>query len=281
VNASIPAVIGAASALLMFAVASKWKLPWRLSLVASIVTAAVVAVPFALIYGRLGATGAVSTGAVVLTALAQMVVTLLGGIVLTQIRFWRDPERVSPAERGLVLSPADGQVIYVRSVDARSAPLVTKDGRDYSIAELMGTNPVEPGAHVIGVEMNILNVHVNRCPIGGRAELIKHIEGKFISLGKDEAPFVNARCTTVIEGEGFCVATVQIASRLVRRIENYLSVGQAVSAGQRLGRIRFGSQVAIVVPKVDHVSIDIKVGDEVTAGVTVLARYAPEIGLPK
>lgn len=267
-DATIAVAIAAASALLMFAVASKWKLPWRLSLVASIVTAAIVAVPFAWIDGRFD-----STGALVLTALAQLAVTLLAGIVLTQIRFWRDPERVSPTEPGLVLSPADGQVIYVRSVESRSAPLVTKNGRDFTIAELTGTRPVEPGAHVIGVEMHILNVHVNRCPIGGQAELIKHIEGQFISLGKDEAPFVNARCTTVIEGEGFCVATVQIASRLVRRIENYLNVGQTVSAGQRLGRIRFGSQVAIVVPKVEHVTIDVKVGDEVTAGVTVLARY--------
>ena len=121
--------------------------------------------------------------------------------------------------------------------------------------------------------MNFLNVHVNRCPIAGQVKLLKHIEGKFISLRKDEAPFVNERLTTIIENASLSLAVVQVASRLVRRIESYLSVGETVSVAQRLGMIRLGSLVAVVLPKREDVRIEVKPGDRATAGISVLARY--------
>jgi len=189
------------------------------------------------------------------------------------VRFWRDPERVPPEKNGVVLSAADGKVIYVRNVDEGSTPLVTKGGRDYLLRELTGTSLLASAAYVIGVEMNMLNVHVTRCPIAGQVKLQKRIEGKFISLRKREAPFVNERLTTIIENASLTVAVVQVASRLVRRVESYLRVGETVGAGQRLGMIRFGSLVAVVLPKRDDLRIAVNPGDRVKAGVSVLARY--------
>jgi phosphatidylserine decarboxylase len=92
-------------------------------------------------------------------------------------------------------------------------------------------------------------------------------------LGRDEAPFVNERLTTVIENDSLNVAVVQIASRLVRRVQSYLNVAEPVSAGQRLGMIRLGSLVAVVLPQREDIDIQVKPGDRVTAGETILARY--------
>ena len=94
-----------------------------------------------------------------------------------------------------------------------------------------------------------------------------------MSLRKEESPFVNARLTTIIENVSLSVAVVQVASRLVRRVESYLSVGGRVSAGQRLGMIRLGSLVAVIMPQRKDVRIEAKPGERVTAGVSVLARY--------
>lgn len=205
--------------------------------------------------------------------LGQPALALLVGLSLLMVRFWRDPDREPPAREGVVLSAADGEVIYVRETDANTTPLVTKNGRDYSLTELTGTNLLDHPVYVIGVEMSFMDVHVNRCPIGGQVKLLEPIEGKFISLRKDEAPFVNERFTTIIENDALRVGVVQVASRLVRCIRNYLTPEKMVQAGERLGVIRFGSLVAVIVPKQENVLLTVKPGDRVTAGVSILARY--------
>ena len=94
-----------------------------------------------------------------------------------------------------------------------------------------------------------------------------------MSLRKEEAPFVNARLTTIIENVSLSVAVVQVASRLVRCVESFVGVDESVGAGQRLGMIRFGSLVAVIVPQRKDVRIEAKPGERVTAGLPVLARY--------
>jgi len=252
----------------MLPLAIKWKLPRLPALAGATVAALLAALPFFWIY-PLCETG----WALAVAVFGQIAVALALALSLMMLRFWRDPERVPPEEDGVVLSAADGEVLYVRAVDEGSTPLVTKGGRDYVLRELTGTSLLASAAHVIGVEMNFLNVHVNRCPIGGQVRLLKHIEGKFMSLRKDEAPFVNERLTTIIENASLTVAVVQVASRLVRRIQGYLSTGETVSAAQRLGIIRLGSLVAVVLPRRGDVRIEVKPGDRVTAGISVLARY--------
>jgi len=210
---------------------------------------------------------------VALALLGQITLALVLGLGLLMWRFWRDPERTPPSESGLVLSPADGTISYVRRVEAGSTPLASKGGRDYHLHELAGTTALEGAVHLIGVEMTFLDVHVNRCPISGRVEWLRHFEGRFISLRKAEAPFLNARLTSVIENPSLTLGVVQVASRLVRRVESYLKVGQAVSAGQRLGIIRFGSLVAVILPQREDIDIQVIPGDYVIAGETVLARY--------
>lgn len=259
------------SALALFPVAWKWKIPLRTTAVGVVSSVLLAALPFLRLHrARRGPAGT----AVALAAQAGL--TGLAALALAMQRFWRDPERTPPPGEGLVLSAADGEVIYVRTAAANDAPLVTKQGRDYRLGELLGTDLVSGEAHVIGVEMNLTDVHVNRCPIPGRVSLRRHIGGRFISLRREEAPFVNERFTTVIENPDLVVGVVQIASRLVRRIVSYLDEGESVAAAQRLGMIRFGSLVAVVVPKRPGVRLAVQVGDRVQAGVSALARYTPE-----
>lgn len=271
-NWELPGLSAASSMLVMLLLAMKWKLPKLPALVGSIAATLAAAFPFFWIYPLCQ-----TNGGLAVAALSQIAVALALALSLMMLCFWRDPERVPPDRDGVVLSPADGKVLYVSDVDEGSTPLVTKSGRDYMLRELTGTNLLTSAAQVIGVEMNLLDVHVNRCPIAGEVKLLKHIEGKFISLRKDEAPFVNARFTTIIENASLTLAVIQVASRLVRRIESYLTAGETVSAGQRLGVIRLGSLVAVVLPKREDVRIDVKPGDRVTAGISVLARYEVKV----
>jgi phosphatidylserine decarboxylase len=210
---------------------------------------------------------------IILSMLAQIALALMIAFLWLMLKFWRDPERVPVETEGVVLSPADGVVKYINHIEDGSIPSVIKKGRTYSIKELAGTEILTGCMYVLGVEMNLLNVHVNRCPIHGQVRQVSHIPGKFLSLRKEEAPFVNERCTTLIENETLRVAAVQISSRLVRQIDNYLGSGQSVSAGQRLGMIRFGSLVAVILPNRADVKLNVNIGDPVEAGVSILARY--------
>jgi phosphatidylserine decarboxylase len=258
----------AASVIAQLLLAAKWRLPLRAAGPGSVGVSLVAAIPFVWIYPA-----CLTAGAVAAAFCGQVALALGLAVAGLMFAFWRDPERVPPERSGVVLSAADGEVAYIKSIDATSVPLVTKNGRDYRLEELTGASLMNGPAWVIGVEMNFLDVHVNRCPIDGQVRLLKHIPGRYLSLRKDEAPFVNERLTTVIEGPMLSVGVVQVASRLVRRIQSYLSSGQMVGAGQRLGMIRFGSLVALVLPQSRDISIEVRVGDRVAAGVSVLARY--------
>ncbi len=90
---------------------------------------------------------------------------------------------------------------------------------------------------------------------------------------KQESDILNERVTTIIDNGEFRIGVIQIASRLVRRIVSYLKERDGVRIGQRFGAIVFGSQVDVAIPKMENLRIDIKPGDEVIAGISVIAKY--------
>lgn len=253
---------------IMMVLIIKWKLTRLYVLIGAILITIIAALPFLWVYPFCK-----TSWMLTVSFLAQIALTLTLAFALIMLRFWRDPDRVPPEENNVVVSAADGKVVYVRDVDEGSAPMVTKQGKDYCLTELMGTSLIANSVYVIGVEMTYLDVHVTRCPVDGQVKFQKHIEGKFMSLRKDEAPFMNERLTTVIENEYLPVAIVQVASRLVRCVESHLHLDEKVSIGRRLGMIKFGSLVAIVLPKRDNLKILVKNGDRVKAGESILARY--------
>ena len=251
---------------LMIAVPLAWK--WQLGIrrtIAIVLALAVISDVVVSVIGRFAALDSwIATGLV-------WMLTLGSAMGLLAYRFYRDPERTAPARDDVIVSPADGEVIYIRQSREGVLPVSNKQGQSYTLTELTKTPLHHEDAIVIGIAMNFSDVHVNRAPIAGRVALRRHFPGRFGSLRKPEMVFENERATTVIEGRSLQVAVIQIASRLVRQIASFVREGEALALGQRFGVIRLGSQVDLVVPKRDDLRITTQVGERVCAGESVLA----------
>jgi phosphatidylserine decarboxylase len=212
--------------------------------------------------------------------------TLGAAAALVLWRFFRDPERRPPVGAAKIVSPADGLVTYVRRSERGELPVAAKDGRRFVLDELVRTPLRTDDAVVVGIALSFLDVHVNRAPIAGEVTVQKRHPGRFASLKRMDAVFTNERATIVLEQRGLQVAVVLIASRLVRRIVSYVREGDRVALGQRIGVIRFGSQVDLVLPDREDVRVLVEPGERVWAGETVVAEvraddlHAPEAAEP-
>ena len=192
-------------------------------------------------------------------------------ILIVIQRFYRDPERIPPLTNNVILSPADGTIRYVKTIEKGEVIFSTKGKKRFQLKEITKTDLLNDGAFLIGIEMSIFDVHVNRAPIDGKIVFQKYTKGRFLSLRKIESIFENERLTTIINNNGFQTGIVQIASRIVRRIISYVKEDDMVKIGQRIGMIKFGSQVDLIIPKLNKIKINVHENDEVTAGVTVIA----------
>jgi phosphatidylserine decarboxylase len=188
-------------------------------------------------------------------------------------RFFRDPERIPPDIEKAILSPADGRIIYVKTIQNGEVPFLEKNGRKFALTDFVQADIFPLGVQIVSIAMNFLDVHVNRAPIGGKICLLKRIKGLFISLKKKEAIIQNERVFTVIENKYLKVGIVQIASRIVRKIVPYLKEGNEVRCGQRIGMIRFGSQVDLILPNMPSLNIEVSPGEKVKAGLSVVATF--------
>jgi len=188
------------------------------------------------------------------------------GVVLTIwcYYFFRDPERVTPAREGLIISPADG---VISMIEAAVPPTELGLG--------------EEALTRISVFMNVFNCHVNRAPIGGKIEKIAYRPGKFLNASLDKASVDNERNSLAIRmDDGRALAVVQIAGLVARRILCEVTEGRDIKTGERFGLIRFGSRLDVYLP--DGVNPQVAVGQIMIAGETVLADLAsqeePRIG---
>jgi phosphatidylserine decarboxylase len=199
---------------------------------------------------------------------SAIIVSLAFG--LTMIRFWRTPQRKINAMPNEIVSPADGKVIYVKLIEAGETPVSIKRDVCSSLEEVTKTNLLDNPCWLMGINMTPFDVHKNCTPIDGKIILNQHFNGKFLSL-KDKSSLVeNERNTYVIQGNSIKIGVVQIASRLVRRIDSYVTEGSTVSQGDWLGMIRFGSQVDVILPK--ECAINAEIGQQIYAGKTIIAR---------
>ena len=157
------------------------------------------------------------------------------GIILVGwcIYFFRDPDRVTPIEDGLIISPADGVIQMVG--DAAPPPELD-----------MGEVPMRR----VSIFMNVFDCHVNRIPINGEIIKNSYRPGKFLNASLDKASEDNERRSLVIRTEkGVKVVFVQIAGLVARRIVCWVDEGQFLRAGERYGMIRFGSRIDVYLPK--------------------------------
>jgi phosphatidylserine decarboxylase len=172
-------------------------------------------------------------------------------LVVFMAYFFRDPERVSPGEPGVVVSGADGWVRSVEFID-ETRYLKRKTVR-------------------ISTYLTPWDVHVNRVPLAGRVIGLNYTPGKHILTRNPQSSEVNEHSTILIEGEGVVCMVRQIVGPLVRRVKYWLRLEQAVGRGDRLGIMKFGSRLDIYLPA-EAAEVVVKPGDRVQAGLTVIAR---------
>ncbi|MGE3366757.1 MAG: phosphatidylserine decarboxylase [Rhizobiaceae bacterium] len=179
------------------------------------------------------------------------------GLLLTAwcAYFFRDPQRVTPLDDRLVISPADGVVSAVgHAVPPRELGLGSEEMQR------------------ISVFMNVFSVHVNRSPVRGKITKIEHRPGKFLNAELDKASAENERNGLVIQSPNGTVACVQIAGLVARRILCWAETGGNISVGERFGLIRFGSRVDVYIP--GDAAPRVAVGQTAIAGETVIAEFS-------
>jgi phosphatidylserine decarboxylase len=166
--------------------------------------------------------------------------------------FFRDPVRIVPIGEGLVLSPADGRVSQVALA---SPPPELEMGPEQRVR--------------VSIFMSVFDVHVNRAPIAGEIRRIVYRPGKFINADLDKASVDNERNSLLLRTAAGPVAVVQIAGLIARRIVCFAREGAQVTAGERIGIIRFGSRVDVYLP--GGVKPLVSEGQTTLAGETVIA----------
>jgi phosphatidylserine decarboxylase len=165
--------------------------------------------------------------------------------------FFRDPGRQIPAVAGAIVSPADGKVT------------------DVSIISIDGQNLLR-----ISIFLNVFNVHVNRSPVAGTIREVRYQRGKFLNAMSPASAENNEQNIVTVEGDGQTVVFKQIAGLLARRIVFTRKVGDRVARGERVGLIKFGSRVDVLLPA--SVRLQVKTGDHVKGGSAILAYAVSE-----
>jgi phosphatidylserine decarboxylase len=199
----------------------------------------------------------------ILAAIAFLVRPALSTFILTAffcalfallLHFFRDPERTTPTGEGLILAPADGQVVAVEQ---------THEPRFLRGESLK-----------ISIFMSLFDVHVNRAPAEGQVALVEHFPGQFLPAYRSEASEANEHNLIGLEGPFGRILVRQVAGIMARRIVCWVHPGQKLRAGERLGLIKFGSRVDLYLPP--GAVPGVLVGDRTHAGLTRIARWKGE-----
>jgi phosphatidylserine decarboxylase len=167
--------------------------------------------------------------------------------------FFRDPERVTSARPGLAVSSADGKIVTIGTV---------VPPKELALGDALLTR--------VSVFLSVLDVHVVRAPVAGRVVHSAYVPGKFLNAELDKASEENERRAMVIETAGEKIGVVLIAGLIARRIVTFVGEGTSVTAGERIGLIRFGSRVDVYLPA--NAEILVAAGQTAIGGETVLAE---------
>lgn len=159
--------------------------------------------------------------------------------------FFRDPNREVPSGEGIIVSPGDGKVEEAEWIETTTGSRVR-----------------------VSIFLSVFDVHVNRVPMSGKITLMEYREGQFLNAMNAESAVLNEQTLIVIDDGTHSVSFKQIAGLLARRIVCDLRTGDTVLCGQRMGMIKFGSRVDVLMPA--DVELAVKPGDRVKGGSSVL-----------
>lgn len=209
-------------------------------------------------------------------------------LYLRRVWFYRDPPRKPEAGSNAVISPADGQVIYIKEVKDQKI-ISNKLGQNIAVEEISKSENKIGDGYLIGIYMSPLDVHYNYAPISGAVDSVIHTQSKVnlpmvdlweyirltwlrrsVNLFGNKYHFINERNTMFIKGD-INIAMVEIADKFVNKIKCFVKQDQQVQIGQKLAFIERGSQVDLFIPKDSEVAI--KLGQQVYGGQTIIATY--------
>ncbi|MDI6821324.1 MAG: phosphatidylserine decarboxylase [Actinomycetota bacterium] len=234
----------------------------------------------------------------IISSVLFFVILIFGAyFYLRKVWFYRDPLRTPPGKEGVIVSPADGRVLYIEKItggEVHSRKLdqwiklgeITKLGMDEEIKN----------GWLVGIYMSPLDVHFNYSPIAGMVKKVLYIPARVnlpmvdlweyinlvffrrvVDLFAKKFHFFNERNVLVLEGKDISVIVVEIADRFVNKITCFVREGEFLKIGQKLSFIERGSQVDLIIlpPRTGKENLDFKVrcGEQVYGGQTILAEY--------
>ncbi len=195
-------------------------------------------------------------------ALPDLIGWLFVGVTIWVATFFRDPVRTTPDDPALIVAPADGLVTMISRV---AAP-----------PELAGEGGLTGDFTRVSIFMSVFDVHINRSPIAGRIRRIAYVPGKFLNADLDKASEDNERQHFLVErDDGVKIGFTQIAGLVARRIMAFVHEGDSVTAGERVGLIRFGSRVDVYLPA--GTASQVLLGQRTIAGETVLGQIGSDV----
>jgi phosphatidylserine decarboxylase len=166
-------------------------------------------------------------------------------LALLVLNFFRDPDRRVPSDTQAVVSPADGRVVQIADESFEGRPM-----------------------RRVSIFMSPLDVHVNRSPVAGTIRSVTYKKGTFGIASKELASVQNEQNVFTISGEQGFVVVKQIAGAVARRIVFWKRPGDVLGRGERVGLIKFGSRVDVLVD--ESVDLRVKLGDRIRAGSSIL-----------
>lgn len=165
--------------------------------------------------------------------------------------FFRNPRRIVPAQKDIIVAPADGVILEIQ--------------------EQYEQRYLKNDAVKIRIYLSLFNVHVNRSPCDGRVDYVHRFPGKFLMANRKEAGEANSKNCLGLQTPWGRVLVVQITGFIARRIVCWAEEGDLLKMGQRFGLIKFGSCTELYLPK--NVTLNVKPGDKVKGGITILGRF--------
>ena len=169
-------------------------------------------------------------------------------LALFMAYFFRDPFREAPEGEGLILAACDGTVTRIDESD---------EGK------------------LVSVFMSPMDVHINRSPVAGTVSKVEYFRGKRNPATSNSASQTNERNSITITADGIDVRCTQIAGIVARRIVCWAKEGDELKQGEKFGLIKFSSRTDVLMPPT--VEIQVKIGDHVKGGQTVLATMTQSV----
>ena len=186
-------------------------------------------------------------------AILPIIAGIFSLLLVFSLNFFRDPDRKIPEGDNIIISPADGKVTTVTTIN------------DPNVGE---------NSKLVSIFLNIFNVHANRIPISGKVISVRRKDGQFVSAFRHDAVDVNEQTITLLDTSIGVVKVKQIAGLIARRILCYAKSGENMNKGDRLGFIMFGSRTDVILPS--SANINVKVGQRVVGTETIIGNFENE-----